>query len=210
MQSSKGYVGLGVLLLVLGVVFLLQNFGFLGSFENLIWLVLFGAAGLAFLFVFTANIHQNWWAVIPGFTLLGLALLVAFGEYLGAAGGGMFLGAIGLSFLVIYLVRREFWWAIIPAGTLITLAIIAALANHLPGLTSGGILFLGLGATFGLVYLMPGPERGKIWPLFPGGILGVMGLLFMLSLGGIINYVWPLILILGGSILVVRAVMRRS
>jgi hypothetical protein len=216
MKSSRGYIVLGIVLVALGVLFLLQNFDLLNFnlIGGLVWGLVFGIAGLVFLGVFVTNIHENWWAVIPGFVLLGLAFLIAFGETLGAAAGGFFLGAIGLSFLVIYLVRREFWWAIIPAGALLTLAVIATLADRLPGMVSGSLLFLGLGLTFGLVYLAPAPGPRKTWALIPGGILVVIGLLMMFAPGGFIityiNYIWPIALIVGGGILVVRALLKRG
>ncbi len=117
MQDRRTSIILGALLVVAGLVFLAQNLELLGSMENLIWVVLFGLGGLAFLYVFAAN-REQWWAIIPGFTLLGLAALIGFGESLGALGGAFFLGAIGLAFWVIYALRRDFWWAIIPAGAL--------------------------------------------------------------------------------------------
>jgi hypothetical protein len=212
MKSSRGYIGLGILLIALGVLALLGNldvfsFNLVG---DLIWGLLFGIAGLVFLAVFLTDMHERWWAVIPGFTLLGLAALIGFGDRLGALGAGLFLAAIGLSFWVIYLVRREFWWAIIPGGVLITVAFIAGLADSLPELTSGGVLFLGLAATFGLVYLLSEPGERKRWALIPAGILAVMGLLLMFSLGNLINYLWAIALILGGGFLVVRALMKRT
>jgi hypothetical protein len=169
----------------------------------MIWLLIFGAAGVTFLFVFASN-RQQWWAVIPGFTLLGLAVLIAFGDTLGAWGGGLFLGSIGLSFWVIYAVRRDYWWALIPAGVLSTLALIAVLAESVDGMIVGGILFLGLAATFTLVYLLTGEARQK-WALIPAGILGAMGALLVLSLGGIVNYVWALALIVVGVYLLTRS-----
>lgn len=212
MKSSRGYIGLGILLIGLGVLALLGNldvfrFNVVGS---LIFGLLFGIAGLVFLAVFVTDVHERWWAVIPGLTLLGLAALIGFGDSLGALGAALFLAAIGLSFWVIYFVRREFWWAIIPGGALITLAIIAGLADRLPGLTSGGLLFLGLAATFGLVYLLSEPGERKRWALIPAGILAVMGVLLMLSLENLINYLWAIALIVGGGFLVARALMKRT
>jgi hypothetical protein len=137
-------------------------------------------------------------------------VLIGFGDSLGALGAALFLAAIGLSFWVIYFVRRDFWWAIIPGGALITLAVIAGLADSLPELMSGGILFLGLAATFGLVYLLSEPQERKRWALIPAGILAVMGLMLMLSLGNLINYLWAIALILGGGFLVARALMKRT
>lgn len=211
MKSNRSYILVGILLVVIGFLFLLQNFGVFGGLENLIWTILFGAGGVAFLGVFFSN-QEHWWAIIPGFTLLGLAFLIGFGEYMGAWGGALFLGAIGLSFWVIYLLRRDFWWAIIPGGALMTLALVAGLSGVVQdddGMAIGGILFLGFALTFLLVYLAPTPQNRMRWALIPAGILGVMGVLFLLSLGGFINYALAVGLILVGGFLVVRTLMRK-
>lgn len=202
-ENRTGALAVGALLVALGILFLLQNFGIFGGVANLFWLVLFGGGGLAFLCVFAMN-QQQWWAVIPGFVLLGLAVLIGFGDKLGSWGPALFLGSIGLAFWVIFVVRREFWWAIIPAGTLSTLALVAVLADHLPGEVVGGVLFLGMAATFGLVYVLTGHESRQRWALIPAGILGVLGVLLTLSMGGLINYVWALALIGAGLFLLSR------
>jgi hypothetical protein len=203
-DNRTGALAIGALLVALGVLFLLQNFGIFGSIGNFIWLVLFGAGGLAFLYVFAVN-QEQWWAVIPGFVLLGLAALIGFGEQLGSWAPGLFLGSIGLAFWVIFFVRRDYWWALIPAGTLTTLAVVAVLADQIDGTAVGGVLFLGLAATFGLVYVLTGQESRQRWALIPAAILGILGVLLTLSLGGLINYVWALALIGVGVYLLKRA-----
>ncbi len=201
-DNRAGSLAVGALLVALGVLFLLQNFVF-ADIGNFIWLVLFGLGGLAFLYVFAVN-QQQWWAVIPGFVLLGLAALIGFGDRLGNWAPALFLGSIGLAFWVIYLVRRDFWWSLIPAGTLTTLAVVAALADRIPDMATGGVLFLGLAVTFGLVYLLTGQRAGQRWALIPAAILAVLGVLLTLSLGGLINYVWALALIGVGVYLLTR------
>ena len=203
-NNRTGALTVGALLVAFGVLFLLQNFGLFGGLESLIWLVLFGGGGLAFLYVFASN-QQQWWAVIPGFVLLGLGMLIGFGDRLGAWGGALFLGSIGLAFWVIYFVRRDFWWAVIPGGVLLTLAAVAALGDRLPGLATGGIFFLGLALTFALVYLLPAAEGRQRWAAIPALVLGVMGLLLTLSLGGLINYAWAIGLIVAGVYLLTRS-----
>lgn len=193
----------GALLVALGALFLLQNFIF-ANIANFVWLVLFGLGGLVFLYVFAVN-QQQWWALIPGFTLLGLAVLIGFGDKLGDTAPGVFLGSIGLAFWVIFFVRREFWWALIPAGVLTTLAFVAAFASRVSGFAAGGIFFLGLAGTFCLVYLLSGAETRQRWALIPAGILGVLGILLTLSLGGLVNYLWALVLVGAGVFLLSRA-----
>ena len=250
-------VAVGTVLVLLGVLFLLQNFAVLGPFNNLVWTVLFGAGGVVFLIVFLGNtehwwalipgfsllglgaligleswlgpwaaaifffsialsflliylLHREfWWALIPGFTLLGLAGLVGTAERLGAWGAAIFLAAIGLGFLVIYLIRREFWWALIPAGALASTALTAGLAETVNEAVAGGVMFLGLGATFGLLYLVPvaGNERMR-WALIPAGILGIMGVLMVGFSSSLAGYVWPVFLIVGGAALMWRTMTR--
>lgn len=202
-NSRTAGLAVGALLVTLGILFLMQNFGLFTDVANLIWLVLFGAGGLAFLYVFASN-QEQWWAVIPGFILLGLSMLVGFEDRLGAWGGALFLGSISLAFWIIYIVRRDFWWAVIPGGVLGTLTVVAALGENLEGMVTGGVFFLGLALTFALVYLLPVEEGRQRWAAIPALILGSIGLLLVLSLGGIINYIWAIGLILVGVYLLTR------
>jgi hypothetical protein len=212
MERSRALNGLGVLLVTLGIFFLLQNFGFLGAASDLLWAVPVGLGSLAFFWVFF-NDRRQWWALIPGFVLLGVAGTLLLGSLDGAMASwaaSVLLGAIGLAFAVIFLIRREHWWAIIPAGTLLTLALVTALSPVLPGGLGGGLFFFGLAATFGLVSLAPTPAGSTQWARIPAGILAVVGVLVTVSgaTGG--NLVAPLALMLIGGLLVLRAIRRRA
>ena len=204
MKNSKGYIVLGIVLIVVGALALLQNMGVLNFFDLLPYIsiepgdvvgtvlvtLLFAGAGLIFLVVFVVNLHRNWWAVIPGFTLLGLAALIAFGNRMGEAGAGMFLGAIGLSFLVIYLVRREFWWAIIPAGVLLTLAVMIPVISAFPGAPMLGpaLLFFGLALPSCWSTCCPRRKNGRTWALYRRPSWRSSGVMLLLSLGNLLNY----------------------
>lgn len=204
---------LGGTLLVLGGIGLLQAFNILpvhGSFYAILFGTLFGAVGIAFLSLLIGN-RSNWWAAIPGITLIGLSGLLWMSYLLpgiGARyGGAFFLACVGLSFLVVYLLERRNWWAVIPAGVMFTLATITVL-EQVSGLESGGILFFGLALTFALLGIVP-VEGGRMrWPWYPAIILLVMGVIISLSIGSVLNYVWPLILILVGLFMVVRTLRR--
>lgn len=201
----------GILLVAGGILFLLQNMGLL-EVGGLFWAAVLGAGGLGFLSVFIAD-RQNWWALIPGLVLLGIATIVfldfAAPQLTGRLGGVIVLGSIGLAFLLIYLLNREHWWAIIPGGVMFTLALVAGLNEVLTGFDAGGIFFLGLGLTFLLVALLP-TEHGRMkWAFIPAGILLGMGLLVMLALSTWVNYVWPVALILAGLFLVFRTLQSR-
>ena len=204
----------GALLIVAGLLFLAQSMGLIPSAWGALWAIVFGVAGLAFL-AYLFYDRRQWWAIIPGLTLLGLAATIAVAMFLPGQKdgwiGALFLGSIGLSFVIVYVMRRDFWWSIIPAGVLLTLALVALSTNLLSGLESGALFFLGLGATFAVVALLPTPEGRMTWALIPAGILGVMGIMIALAMGSLLNYVWPVALILIGVYILLRGfVLRRS
>ncbi len=200
----------GILLIAVGVLFLLQELDIL-TIGDLIWPLLFGAGGLIFLYVFVSD-RAQWWALIPGCTLLGLAGLMAWEqlapESAGAWGATFFLGGIGLGFLLITLNNREFWWAIIPAGTLLTVAFVAGLSSVLEGVAVAGVLFLGLALTFAVLYLVRTPQGRMKWALIPAAILLVVGLGVMAFSESVLQYLWPLALIGVGVYFLVRALRR--
>jgi hypothetical protein len=200
-------------LIVLGLVFLLESLDVV-AVGDFIWPVLFGLGGLAFLSVFVGD-RTHWWAVIPGFTLLGLAGLIAWGVYGPSTaeswGATFFLGGISLSFWVIYLTNRENWWAIIPGGVLLTIALVAGLSSAVEsGVVIGGVFFLGLALTFGALSLVKTPEGRLRWALIPAAVLFVMGLVITFAATDMFNYVWPAALILVGLYLLVRLLLGRS
>ena len=206
----------GILLILLGVLFLLQIYGVIPTDLGWIWALLFAVAGIVFLYVFFANHVVYWWAIIPAFTLLGLAVTVALalvGEALAPLGGTVFLGAIGLSFLVVYLNNRLYWWAIIPAGSLLTLAVVAVLGVYWQGAGPeiGAIFFLGLGLTFLLLYFVP-TEQGQLrWAVIPAIVLLTLALVVVATTGRAAGFVLPLVLIALGLWLLLRGnVLRRG
>lgn len=206
----------GLLLIGAGIIFLLQNLGWIGGFGDLIWTGLFGIGGLLFLYLFFSHPTTQWWAAIPGFTLLGLSavtFLDNFGPaFIGRLTGSVFLGSIGLGFVMIYLANQRMWWAIIPGGVMATLAVVAGVDElHLRGLgfggfDSGGIFFLGLGLTF-LVVGLSSQRTGErlTWAFIPATVLLVMGVLIGTNWENLINVVWPAVLIAIGGYWVWRS-----
>lgn len=198
----------GSLLIGLGLLFLAQNMGWI-SFVGMdtLWGVIFLGAGLSFLYVFRQT-REQWWAVIPGMSLVGLGTVLLLGSILpGLAiiGGGVFLGSVSAAFWLVYWTRRDFWWAIIPAGIVGTMAVIALLSEMLPGAEVTALMFLGIGATFLVLYLLP-PERGhQPWAIIPAAILIILSAFTGLAFGTIGRFFFPAILIAGGIYLVYRA-----
>jgi hypothetical protein len=210
MKSMRAIIGLGVLLIAAGVLFLLEALGILPEIGNLVWILLFVVGGLAFLWVFIAN-RAQWWAVIPGCVLLGIAGTIALSDVAETWAGALVPAAIGVSFWIIYLTRRDFWWAIIPGGVLITVALIAGISDTLPEQMTPAILFLGLALTFLLVFLLPTPAGRMKWAWIPAVACGVLGIGFLASLGGMVTLLavaGPLALIVFGAFLLWRGLKK--
>lgn len=195
----------GILLVAAGVIFLLGNLEIIIVDWEVIIGPVFGIAGLVFLVVFMLN-TDNWWALLPAFVLIAIGIIIFMDNTMPAAidlwSGAVFLGLLGLSFLLIYIFHREHWWAIIPSGVLLTLAGVTLVSE-----TDyvGGLFFLGMALTFGLIYFLPKPSGKSRWALYPAAILLAVGVLVTLGEANVLNYVWPLALLIAGGYVLYRS-----
>lgn len=215
MRQQAGRIALALVLILFGVVALLDSMNVLDlpwviTGPNMIWLLLFGIAGVSFIIAFFSH-KDNWWAIIPGLTLLGLAILV--GNFLPGNmevyGAGIFMGLLASSFWIVYLSRRENWWAIIPGGVLLSITALILIEEAFQNdLLSVAIMFLGMGVTFLMIYILPSPARHAQWPLYPAGILGVMGVLFLIGAGQAVNWLGAVILIALGGWVIFRSLRK--
>jgi hypothetical protein len=197
---------IGALLIGAGVLFLLETFNVLEGAWSILWTAAFLGGSIIFFYVYFSD-RQQWWALIPAMTLLGLAGTVFVETYLPGisnVGGALFLGGIGLGFWVIYLTNREFWWAIIPGGVLLTLGAVTLSEDLIDGDSGGGIFFMGLAFTFLLVALLAKPRENFWWAYIPAGVLFVLGVFLIGPLQSLFNYIWPVGLILVGGFLLFR------
>jgi len=197
----------GLVLIVGGILFLLENLDVISGGVGLLWSMLLIGAGLTSLYVYAIN-RSNWWALIPGFTLTAIGTSVGLdviAPVLGSFfGGAIILGGIGLSFWMVYLTNRDFWWSVIPAGVMTSLAVVATLDELLPNTGTEGLFLVGLGLTFILLGVLPGYERQLRWAFIPGGILTVIGLFTLPFMGEAFNIIWPAALIIAGGYIILR------
>ena len=213
MSDQSKRLFLGLFLIAAGTVFLFQQLFHL-PFGSLFFGALFALGGLVFLSLLYKD-REKWWAAIPGFTLIGLGLLIAFSALFpklpGKIGGVIFLASIGVSFLVIYLLKPDRWWPIIPAGVILTVAMVAALPQGSE--LGGATFFLGVGTTFGLLGLHPMGRQEK-WPWIPAGICLGLGVLILILSGALIGtfagWIWAALFIFAGIFLIIRAIHRKG
>jgi hypothetical protein len=193
------YIILGSLCILAGALGFLQAFGLLESASDVFWGVVFLLGGLAFLVVFVGG---QWWAVVPALALAGIGALILLPASLEQFGGALFLGAVGISFWVVYLTGREKWWAILPGGVASTLAFVAGLPGKGDDALLVVIFFTGLALTFLLVALLAG-MRWAYWPALALGI--VAALVFSTGWLQLANYVWAAALVGAGVFVIWRA-----
>jgi hypothetical protein len=193
----------GLILILVGVLYVLQTMGLLGNVTDIFWGAIFVGAGALFLFAFFTG---SWWAIIPGCVLAAIGALILLPDSLELYGGALFLGGIALAFWIVYITApRERWWAIIPAGVLTTLAFITFLPDLIGDEATGSVFFFGLAITFLLVALLAKMR----WAFWPAAALALMGLLTLIAVGDIAAYVWAIVLIGGGGYLIYRSFRRR-
>ncbi|MCJ7558898.1 MAG: hypothetical protein MUP90_18565, partial [Gammaproteobacteria bacterium] len=175
---------------------------------ELIWAILLGLGGIAFLTVFITD-RQHWWALIPGCTLVGVSITLFLEYFWPQAGsvtsGLIILGSIALAFLIIYLLNWENWWALIPAGVLFTLAVVAVLDEVYPQMDTGSVFFVGLGLTFAALAILPNPIGQMRWAFIPAVVLILIGIVLAAVQFPVLSVVFALALIVVGVFFLFRA-----
>ncbi|MEW6400935.1 MAG: hypothetical protein AB1649_03995 [Chloroflexota bacterium] len=198
MKRIDPRIVVGILLVLGGLLALAQAMNLLENATNLFFGGIFLFGGLLFLSLLFGG---NWWAVFPGAALAGIGLTILLPESLDYAGGLVFLGSLGLAFWYVYLSNRtEMWWSLIPAGVLTTLAVVSVLPDRIGGVETGGVFLLGLAATFLLLALLAQMR----WAYWPASVLGIVGAITFISQTDLSSYVWALILIGVGGVLLFR------
>ncbi len=204
----RGRLIWGMSLIAMGVFFLAQQLGWFGAVRLPFWAFAFGLLGVIFLVTFVGD-RRQWWALMPGCIMLGLAVMIVNDEtelLSDTQASALFLFSIGLPFLLIYLVDRRQWWALIPGGVLSVIALITFLTSReLPGTTITAIILLGLAIVFGVVRFATRANPFMGWATWVAVILAVIGALVLVTGPQAAAIVGPAVLIGLGLFLLARA-----
>jgi hypothetical protein len=197
-------------LFILGLISLLSEH----ANGNLIGALFMYSVALSFLVIYLMN-HTHRWALIPAaiLAIVGtfplLDMLIG-GDVMGTA--IMFLFAI--PFFFVYFRWKEGWWALIPAGIFTSIGLVVLFSMFIPenqDFWSGimtGILLLGFGVTFGLLWLRRATQPTD-WAKYPAiGLLAASLLAFIL--GKAFQDYWAIVLMVVGILLIVTNLLPKK
>jgi hypothetical protein len=203
----RGRLIWGAALIAIGAFFLAQQFGLFGALQLPFWAFAFGLLGVIFLITFIAD-RQQWWALIPGCIMLGVAALIVNDQnefVTDQQAGALFLFSIAVPFLLIYVFDRRQWWALIPGGVLSVIALITFVSSgSVNGQVVAAILLLGLAAVFAVLRFVTRSNPYMGWATWVAIILAAIGALVLLTGPVATAVVGPAILIGLGLILLAR------
>jgi hypothetical protein len=197
---------IGGALILFGILALLSNFKIFEIGIGAIFAGIFVLAGLIFLIVFFLD-REQWWALIPGFVMMGVGATILVGEYMPHSvvdiTGAVMLIFIALPFWIIFILKRDYWWALFPAGVLTSIAAMTLIPDR-NGDLGVSIMFLGWAGTFALVYFLA-KQKWAIWPIIG---LAAMAVAFLAGAFDVFNYLWPIVIIGGGAYLIFRGMRK--
>lgn len=190
-----------------GLLLLAWNLDLFVAYEpwpQYILAVVLGGVGITF-FVGYVTTPEQWWRLIPGWTMLALATML-FLSTLPAPPvriiAALLFWGMALAFGQIYWLHRiQHWWAIIPGGFMLVLGAAIAISGVVADLELlGAFLFVGMGAVFYLLYGLTFHAR-QWWALIPASVLCLFGLFIAVAQygtgAGILRW-WPFFLVLMG------------
>jgi hypothetical protein len=167
--TSWGFIVLGFIVLVEK----LEEFAYWFD-SGLGGSVLFLGGALAFLTYYIRK-KKEWWPLFVSlilFTLAGVVAVAVVTNY-GELAGSIFLWGAGLSFISIYIKKKDAWWAIIPGGISLVLGLFPMLAGFDWGydILYAFIFFFGIGLVFAILSLVKINGQRLSWAMKPAFVL---------------------------------------
>ncbi|MEN8242942.1 MAG: hypothetical protein ABFS17_13555 [Chloroflexota bacterium] len=202
-----------LILIATGALVLLQNTGISdGDTGQVISLVLLGALGIFFTAMYFPAKRQWFWVALGlgcfSFALSNLVYFIpALDEYYRQV--IIFIG-VGVSILTIYLHNRMHWWAMFPAGLLISLGASQLLEQIYPALDANGVLLIGLGLAFLVLFIVPTKIGRLKFALLPAVILLALGVALVIGAPYNIDaYLIPGLILLAGVVLILFTLRKK-
>jgi hypothetical protein len=195
----------GVAGMVSGVLLLAVNFGIVPASSFVLARVLgilFMVAGLVFLFFTGAGGWLTWFLIPAGvlFTIGVVTLVLGAGMFMSPVAAELTAAGFGLTFLSVFLTRRNQWWALIPASAFLGVSLWALVGTRFPVVGWHPVpVALCVGLSFFSIYLSAIQKRRMRWCLLAGSLAVAAALVWLLALL-LVRWLalWPLALVVAG------------
>ena len=197
----------GGLMILFGIMALIETFTGLSAWT---WVVVLTVAGFGVLGIYVTD-RSDWGLLIPAYVLwaiAGLVALITLNVLQDESIATYVLAAIALPFLVVFLRNRDRWWSLIPAYVLLVIGVMVGLIGLgvLDDLLIPAYVMFAIAIPFFAVYAR---NPRQWWALIPGGIMGIIGLSFLIAESAA-QYVAPIALIVAGAWVLVRQFTRKE
>jgi len=214
LEKAKSNLVYGGLLVLVGVAYLLNNLDIIFIENEVVVSMVFVAIGAYLFFTFAKTKAMGFLITGSIFTFIGLVI------WLESIPGfdDQFIGVIVLwtaaaLFGYGFLKNSENWGFLIPAGVLFTIGSMVWLDMILYNDdVLGSVFFLGLGSTFGFLYLIRSQKNKLDWAKVPAlCLIAFSGFLFLITSDSLITDMFlPIVLTLSGGYLVYNATKQKS
>jgi len=172
--------------------------------------------------VIAAWSKKNQWAIIPAgiFATIGLGIALDILIPESEATGPVFMFLFAATFTAFAILSKNHWWAIFPAGFFASLGLVVALDILVPheaypappGTLTWGfytwVLFLGLAATFGVLWLLR-KILPTSWAIYPAAGFLAIAVLFIIE-GAHYSEYWLETMLLVFGVMLLLAVLTRK
>ena len=133
-----------------------------------------------FLVIYLIKPEENRWALIPMYVFIVLTLVTLLAEKVaGEIIGSLFLFAIALPFLFVYLNKRERIWAFIVFAALALIGVIPLLALFTNEEWIGVVVMIFFAIPFAVLYLINNTHNW--WALIPAGFFTTIAVVVLLT-----------------------------
>jgi len=206
---------IGSALVLIGVLSLLDNLRIIYVDGQIVASLLFLGVGLVFFYQFAQKKSTGYLIAASIFTFIGLVTyLETIPGFDDGYFGVIFLWGIAALFAYGFLRDHAKWGFMIPAGIFFTLGCIAwfDMIRFVDDDILGSFFFLGLGLTFGFLYLIRNENNKLDWAKVPalGLIAFSVFIYFVTSDSVVVDLLLPLTLIAIGGYLVYAATKSRT